>query len=65
MDKDTRVRKERSLTIKPTKLALTCGATSEKIYTMPENLISDASRKSLVTRKKHVTVLASVIRANQ
>jgi hypothetical protein len=33
--------------------------------TMPKNLISDASRQSSVTRKKRVTILASVIRANQ
>jgi hypothetical protein len=33
--------------------------------TMPENVISDASRGPLVTRKKRVTVLASVIRENQ
>jgi hypothetical protein len=32
---------------------------------MPKKLISDASRQSSVTRKKHVTILASVIRANQ
>jgi hypothetical protein len=37
----------------------------EALHTMPKNLISDASRQSSVTRKKRVTILASVIRANQ
>ena len=34
-------------------------------YTMPENVISDASKGSSVTRKTRVTVLASEIRAYQ
>jgi hypothetical protein len=38
---------------------------ASRLYTMPENVISDASRGPLVTRKKHVTVLASVIRENE
>jgi hypothetical protein len=32
---------------------------------MPEKLISDAARGSLVTRKRRVTVLAPVIRVHQ
>jgi hypothetical protein len=32
---------------------------------MPEKLIRDASRSLSVTRKRRVTVLASVIRAHQ
>jgi hypothetical protein len=35
------------------------------VITMPENVISDASKGSLVTRKTRVTVLASQIRAYQ
>jgi hypothetical protein len=34
-------------------------------HTMPKKLISDASRQSSVTRKKRVTVFASVIRTHQ